>query len=584
MNFAENQKQTTITVKTKDDTLVEKNETFNITLSDPSPNADISNPTATGTILNNDKIKLTLATDTYHEKPKVGSGDDNYTKANTKGEVVINVSDLPKNVAWQYNLNDGAGWQDGTPQGSKTTSTFTIKDPSNTSWQGKKYNVSARIKEGQDYDVNSTKGTLGLTIDNKARVPTATSYEKGKLVGYVEPGALVFNDNKISNGKLDRGEEWVKADESGRFELPVAGLKDYNDYLIQGSRKEWDKIQANLGTIDKAGNTIHKDNQGRLYYFDGVGLNGYDYFEKSDRQGLPATRTHKLSNASDIVLTNNISKGTYEFNDGDDSLYVTSAGLAAGGTLIDMGPGQDYLSINKGMDNWASVKMGDGNDIFELAQTGSYIGLNASVDLGSGNDKLISKATKDMFTTNAKGLDGGSGMDTVEFNGGANQPLAKISRVEIYDLTRGNNKISLTKADLLRNAGTFIDDEAKSHHGIMIKGDAGDKVDWHGSTTSQREVDAPTITNKDTDDKTHISGKAEPNAQVTITGANGETVATVTADGEGNYSTQVSVRPTGEQLTATVPNKVSFGGVNYKIYIDDAKNELLVQDNGIQVI
>ena len=84
------------------------------------------------------------------------------------------------------------------------------------------------------------------------------------------------------------------------------------------------------------------------------------------------------------------------------------------------------------------------------------------------------------------------------------------------------------------------------------------------SLESTAKTATPTITiaNKDTDgngadDKTEISGKTEPNAQVTIKAADGTTLATVTADGKGNYTTQVPVRKAGEKLTATAkaPNK-----------------------------
>ena len=481
MNFAENQKQATITVKTKDDTLVEKNETFDITLSAPSPGADISNPTATGKILNNDTVKLTLAKDkdTYHKgPPSVGTNEDKYTKVNAKGEVEINVSNLPENVAWEYNLNDGKGWQDGESQGSKTTSTVTIKDPSNTSWQGKKYNVSARIKEGQGYDEDSTKGTLGLTIDNKARVPTATSYENGKLVGYVEPDALVFDD-KNNNGRRDPNEGYTLADKNGRFQLPIAGLKDYADRGSAG----WDKIQARLVTIDKAGNTIGKNNQGFLYYLDA--LSGHDYFEGSSRQGTVFTRTHNLSNASDVVLVNgNIWAGTYNFNDGDDSLSIRKGFPAF--AKVNMGKGQDYVEFNSSIVSNASLDMGAGDDVVRANnKSGATVWSGGKLDLGHGNDTL------EVFHNIGSGnVTGNQGIDTFKIVSGQSssvtQNLKHLEGFEIFDITGGkNNHLTISNlTDFKKNAGVFTDDTGKQHTAIMVKGDSGDKVDWYGSTSS----------------------------------------------------------------------------------------------------
>ena len=502
LTFAPGETEKIIEVKIKDDTVVEKTEGFTVTLSD-AKGATITTDSASSVIKNDDKLVVELESknDSFSASPAVGSNNDNYTN---KQEVTV--SNIPKGVEWEYNI--GTGWVKGKEPSDKGVATITL--PENKSWKGKEYVIEARVKADQGYDVESTKSDkLEMTLDQVARVPTAINYKNGVLTGEAEAGAFIYNDQN-GDGIYQMGEEFAIADDNGIFNLTLANnLIDHRDN--SGSR-EWDKIQASLGVIDKAGNTLDANKQGKLYYFNN--LDTSDWFEKGERTGGLINRVHTLTDADDVVLARGLLKGTYDLGNGNNSLVVTGGGLASGSKVI-TGNGNDNIYLNKGMDG-SSIEMGGGDDILSL----TYIGHLSKVDMGAGNDTLIVRNAKNPTSGNAgNSIDGGEGVDTMVFDASNGKyTLDGITGFEAYDLTgQGADTLNITSAELFtKNSGSFTDIRGVTHDSvIMVTGNGDDTVKWYGSSASTGKV---TYDNTEYDVYTDGQGNQLWVDKVTVTG------------------------------------------------------------------
>ncbi|OXI32752.1 hypothetical protein CFB89_16280 [Burkholderia sp. AU16741] len=118
----------------------------------------------------------------------------------------------------------------------------------------------------------------------------------------------------------------------------------------------------------------------------------------------------------------------------------------------------------------------------ELAGDTAYYG-------GSG-DTVFTVGDVSYFTRNSSGVHGGAGVDTLKLTGsGQALDLAtlmdvgghcKISSIEIVDITgTGNNALKLSMRDVLElgHENVFRSD---GHTQLMVKGDAGDRVELSG--------------------------------------------------------------------------------------------------------
>ncbi|UJF25363.1 Ig-like domain-containing protein [Suttonella sp. R2A3] len=479
LNFAADETSKTITIATNQESKIELSETFTVTLSDPSGDMTIGTSTAKGTIINDDALVLNIldADDTFGSQvsPNIGSNTDNYTRKPT-----VHVEGIPRGASWEYNLNDGSGW--------KTGSGRSFKLPGYDGWEGKAYHLEARLTS-PDYDPAVTTGTLDMTLDQKIRDVVVNGYDSdtNTLLGIAEADAFVYDDEN-NNGKFDVGEANTTASSDGTFSLALK--KPLTDPIYNALASEpYDKIQARLGIIDKAGNETDVGEFGNLYYFTWL-LNGFDWLEGSTQTGSAAVRVHNLSDFSEVVLVKgNVSAGTYNFNGGDDSMYVSNT--LDGDSRIFMGDGDDYFQANIATTGGTIIDMGAGDDTARFTRESlDYLEAGADLYMGTGNDTLIINTKR---YAEGSVADGGEGIDTYKFDDGVSglfeylQDNNDLTGFEIFDITGGgDNRLIIEDAGAFtRNSGTFTDDNGNTYNSaMMVKGNAGDSVDFYGSTTA----------------------------------------------------------------------------------------------------
>lgn len=229
---------------------------------------------------------------------------------------------------------------------------------------------------------------------------------------------------------------------------------------------------------------------------------------------------------NDTVTVNEDIEGKAQvaLGDGNDSLTV--AYDVEGCSSIDTGAGNDTIKIGEDVEDYVHINMGAGNDVLSVARfvenetvidmgdgdnTATMAGLNnwASISFGSGDDSLTVThqfgvgggyasaslgAGNDTFTFGGTTLDGvvngGSGLDTLVLT--YNQSDVATSRCchetnltshnftgfELIDM-QGNNAVDIRYSDLVQ--------DTTRDGALFIKGDANSKVDlgntdWNSDT------------------------------------------------------------------------------------------------------
>ncbi|MDH9219956.1 Ig-like domain-containing protein, partial [Moraxella lacunata] len=466
LTFAPGETEKTIEVKIKDDKMVEKTEGFTVTLSD-AKGATVTTDSTSSVIKNNDKLVVGLDKDSYSENPQVGSNSDQYTN-NPK----VIVSNIPNGAKWEYRLNNGK-WKDGNnPNEGKAT--FDLK-PAPDVWQGVSYKIEARVKPNQDYDSNSTLGSLDMTLDQSVRAPIITSVESGnQITGIAEANSFVYID-KDDSGSYSKGDVGTYADDKGKFTLPFGEklAETGKDALIFGNQGK-DVPLARLGVIDEAGNALGKEDMSHFFYFDS--LDGRDYFSTAtSKTGTTVASTTNLQDIPHTVYVNKvISAGTFNFGSADDVL-VQNERYLQNNSYINMGGGDDYAKFNYiRQAGVGSVDMGSGNDILEVGLVGKSSFTGTTIKLGEGDDIVRGGAVDGLRSS----LDGGKGHDLWEMTGeGITQNLSSIAGMEMIDLGGRKHKLNVKISDVINNADTATIINGQSYKGLFIKGTSQDTVD-----------------------------------------------------------------------------------------------------------
>ena len=468
LTFAPGQTEKTIEVKIKDDQVVEKTEGFTVTLSE-AKGATITTDSVSSVIKNNDKLVVELATDSYSEKPQVGSNNDNYTN---KREVTV--SNIPKGVEWEYRLNNGK-WEKGKQPNDEGKATFDLK-PAPDVWQGVQYKIDARVKEGQGYDSKSTLGSLDMTLDQSVRAPIITGIKPGnQITGIAEANSFVYID-KDGNGRYSNGDVGTHANNKGEFTLPFGKKLEETggDTRTLFHRQHKDTPLASLGVIDKAGNALGEKDMSHFFYFNK--LDGYDYFSTAtSKTGSIGAATTKLQDIPHTVYVDGVvSAGTYNFGSADDVL-VQNGGYLQNNSYINMGAGDDYAKFNFiSQAGVGSVDMGSGNDILEVGLVGNSSFRGTTIKLGEGDDIVRGGAVDGLKSS----LDGGKGHDLWDMTGsGIKHKLNSISGMEVINLGGRKHELDVTISDVLKNADTATTINGQSYQGLFINGTSQDTVD-----------------------------------------------------------------------------------------------------------
>ena len=479
LTFAPGQTEKTIEVKIKDDQVVEKTEGFTVTLSE-AKGATITTDSVSSVIKNNDKLVVELATDSYSEKPQVGTNNDNYTN---KREVTV--SNIPKGVEWEYRLNNGK-WEKGKQPNDEGKATFDLK-PAPDVWQGVSYKIEARVKS-KDYDSNSTLGSLDMTLDQSVRAPIITGVKSGnQITGIAEANSFVYID-KDGSGTYTRGDVGTVADNKGEFTLPFGeklAETGRDNAALRPSRQNKDTPLASLGVIDEAGNALGKKDMSHFFYFDK--LDGYDYFSTAtSKTGLAGASTTNLQDIPHTVYVNDVvSAGTFNFGSADDVL-VQNGGYLQNNSYINMGAGDDYAKFNYiSQAGVGSVDMGSGNDILEVGLAGNLSFRGTTIKLGEGDDIVRGGSVGGLNAS----LDGGKGHDLWDVTGsGSAHNLNGISGMEVINLGGRKHELDVKISDVVKNADTTTTINGQSYQGLFIKGNGQDKVDL-GANDSPRRGD-----------------------------------------------------------------------------------------------
>ena len=183
--------------------------------------------------------------------------------------------------------------------------------------------------------------------------------------------------------------------------------------------------------------------------------------DKAGNSGQASSKAHTFNSDESRYYNNELSVGTDMHNgkvtagDGNDKVVVGTANHGSRyinfGSEIDLGKGDDYLSVYSNITGGSKVQMGSGDDIVktgfdeaknEFTKGDGYITDKSIVDLGDGNNKLY------VGTNIANShVIAGSGDDIVHVGARhENDPKFKdgyITDKSIVDLGDGNNQLTV---------------------------------------------------------------------------------------------------------------------------------------------
>ncbi|MDN7430403.1 Ig-like domain-containing protein [Burkholderia sp. AU45388] len=328
-------------------------------------------------------------------------------------------------------------------------------------------------------------GTAKFVLPNDASgMPAAAIVDTaGNISQYRQPATIEFgeNFNAARSASLFKGESVSFA------HFTLTGIEDLgHTYWSQGIYSgNGFKIDPTYG-LSSPPSTM------------ALGITGKVRLDLKDGAGA----THFAFDVGDVT------GGEYlvlTFRDGTGKVIYTSKPITTGeGILqhveIDMPKGLAFTSIEFDQ-QWRTVPNGaltwidnfqfsrpvpdqliDPPAFLELAGDTAYYG-------GSG-DTVFTVGDVSYFTRNSSGVHGGAGVDTLKLTGsGQTLDLAtlmdvgghcKISSIEIVDITgTGNNALKLSMRDVLElgHENVFRSD---GHTQLMVKGDAGDRVELSG--------------------------------------------------------------------------------------------------------
>ncbi|MGR3808397.1 beta strand repeat-containing protein [Pasteurella testudinis] len=185
--------------------------------------------------------------------------------------------------------------------------------------------------------------------------------------------------------------------------------------------------------------------------------------------------------AGDDVLTvgvhnssvGNVDNSTINMGAGNDT--VTIKGIVQSGTQINMGDGNNVLTT-EGVNNASSITFGNGNDSLTIkSQLGVGSG-NPTISMGAGDDTVTWGGTS-ISSTNQ--IDGGAGKDTLilttttnthtNTNSPTNLGSSQFKGFEVIEMKNSGNSVDIRYSDLLS--------DTTNESPLYIKGVAGSKVD-----------------------------------------------------------------------------------------------------------
>lgn len=397
-------------------------------------------------------------------------GKDFVTKTNG-----VKISSDAKDATIEYRLNGGK-WKtyDGNP----------ITLPENNKSKG----VTTKIETKQT--VNGKESEIheqSITIDKKAGL--SAGIEKGGdgnyyITGIAEKGSVLT----FSGQNIPRGTTLTVTNDDGSFRLPV------------GKNLATNNVDRTIQVTDKAGN--ESSVQFTSHEYGNINSTGISGVRPSAVNSATSDNNDYILMGSGggygDISSSLASKVKVDTKGGDDTIIAYSKLTAVIGSVeVDMGAGNDTLRVGNNIygirNDRTKVLMGDGDDSVVIGDTTlqakphTELGNSMSggvIDLGRGDDIISVYAG---ISSGAR-INGGVGFDTLNFTGkGVNQDLGVMTGMEVINLTgTGGNTLNVKISDVLNNADTATTINGQSYQGLFINGNNQDKVDLGANGTPRR--------------------------------------------------------------------------------------------------
>ena len=391
---------------------------------------------------------------------------------NTNG---VKISSDAKDAKIEYRLNGGK-WKtyDGNP----------ITLPENNKSKG----VTTKIETKQT--VNGKESEIheqSITIDKKAGL--SAGIEKGGdgnyyITGIAEKGSVLT----FSGQNIPRGTTLTVTNDDGSFRLPV------------GKNLATNNVDRTIQVTDKAGN--ESSVQFTSHEYGNIHSTGISGVRPSAVNSATSDNNDYILMGSGggygDISSSLASKVKVDTKGGDDTIIAYSKLTAVIGSVeVDMGAGNDTLRVGNNIygirNDRTKVLMGDGDDSVVIGDTTlqakphTELGNSMSggvIDLGRGDDIISVYAG---ISSGAR-INGGAGFDTLNFTGkGVNQDLGVMTGMEVINLTgTGGNTLNVKISDVLNNADTAATINGQSYQGLFINGNNQDKVDLGANGTPRR--------------------------------------------------------------------------------------------------
>lgn len=131
-----------------------------------------------------------------------------------------------------------------------------------------------------------------------------------------------------------------------------------------------------------------------------------------------------FSDGNDTLNNADLYIGTVAMQGGDDVLTNSGVILGSNGVAIDMGDGNDSVTLEEGSQVFGEIRLGAGNDTLAAIDLDSDL----NIDAGAGNDTVTSGTGDDLIRGGAGDdiLDGGEGDDALQGDAGNDRLLGGL--------------------------------------------------------------------------------------------------------------------------------------------------------------
>lgn len=135
----------------------------------------------------------------------------------------------------------------------------------------------------------------------------------------------------------------------------------------------------------------------------------------------PPSSTSAFGDGDDTLINDEVLFSTVEMFGGNDTLVNSGTIIGLDGIAIDMGDGDDQVTLLAGSRLFGEIRLGAGDDRLTASETSDDL----DIDAGAGNDIVVSGAGDDLVRGGAGDdtLDGGDGDDALNGGDGADRLL-----------------------------------------------------------------------------------------------------------------------------------------------------------------